>query len=254
MSDSKDAGESLPLGARKKARSDTTVSSVSSASSTIQINSQSAIQSSGSIRANTPGGSPGSPGSSGSDAFRDFNIDRKIDEYVQIAISGSAAKIDALFNEKIVFIQQAERKVTKMLDESTVLMGSITKSLEAAGKVTESSVDLQQKLQDEVGYIKGNAIAALSIFVSFFAFITVSISVFSKAESVISAVGLVLIFWCLLIGFNILISAQFKVFDNVRLIWFSLGFVIFLSVSTMVGLYLYSPEFQGVRYIFKFVV
>lgn len=200
----------------------------------------------------TPAGSKPQAGSVAPFAV-DEVLNKKIDEYIQVSVAAAAAKVNEVFTEKLVFVQQSEKKMSQMLSKSEALMGSITLSLEKVNALTDSSVKVQAELQEEVKYIKGNAISALSIFVSFFAFITVAINVFSKAESVVSAAVLVLIFWCLLIGFNIMISVQFKVFSNVKLIWFALAFVIFVSVFSIVGLYYFSPELQGVRYIFRFV-
>jgi hypothetical protein len=176
------------------------------------------------------------------------------DEFVQLAVASAAAKVDSLFNEKVVFLDQAERRVKKMLDESTKLMASIQAGLESSKKLTEKSLQTQQELQEEVRSIKGNAISALSIFVSFFAFITVAINIFSKAESVVSASVLVLIFWCLLIGFNIIISIQFKTVGSSKSLWASLLFVIFVSVSSICVMFFFSPELRGVKYVFKFFV
>lgn len=196
---------------------------------------------------------PNGPGVSASTFTVDEILSKKIDDYIQVSVSAAAAKVNQVFNDKLVFIQQSEKKVSQMLIKSETLMSSITLSLEKVNDLTTNSVKTQAELQEEVKYIKGNAISALSIFVSFFAFITVAINVFSKAESVVSAAVLVLIFWCLLIGFNIMISVQFKVFSNVKLIWLALGFVIFVSIFSIVGLYWFSPELRGVRYIFRFV-
>lgn len=184
---------------------------------------------------------------------REDLINKKVDDYIHAAVSNAAAKVDELFQEKVAFMQQSEKKVSQMLEKSTQLVSTITKSLDSVNELTGKSVEMQLELKEEVKYIKGNAISALSIFVSFFAFITVAINVFSKAESVVSAILLVLIFWCLLIGFNVLISVQFKVFQNVKLVWFALGFVIFISVVSIVIMFYFSPEMQGVRYIFRFV-
>lgn len=197
--------------------------------------------------------SSNAPGVSASTFTVDEILSKKIDDYIQVSVSAAAAKVNQVFNDKLVFIQQSEKKVSQMLIKSEALMSSITLSLEKVNDLTTNSVKTQAELQEEVKYIKGNAISALSIFVSFFAFITVAINVFSKAESVVSAAVLVLIFWCLLIGFNIMISVQFKVFSNIKLIWFALGFVIFVSIFSIVGLYWFSPELRGVRYIFRFV-
>ncbi|WP_338660223.1 hypothetical protein [Pseudomonas bubulae] len=202
---------------------------------------------------NTGSVNPNSPVGGSSSFTAEEVISRKIDEYIQVSTAAAAAKINEIFTEKLVFVQQSEKKVSQRLESSEALIASINLSLENIKSQTSNSQKLQAELQEEVKYIKGNAISALSVFVSFFAFIAVTINVFSKAESVVSAAVLVLIFWCLLIGFNIMISVQFKVFSNVKIIWFALAFVIFVSIFSIVGLYYFSPELQGVRYVFKFV-
>jgi hypothetical protein len=205
----------------------------------------------GSSSSSQSGGSAASPGEN---FFAAGDPRKNIDEYAQLAINGAAAKVEQLFNEKIVFLDQAERKVHKMLSDSTKLMSTINAGLETSRKLTESSLRTQEELQGEVQSIKGSAISALSVFVSFFAFITVAINVFAKAETVVSASVLVLIFWCLLIGFNILISIQFKTIRGGWLSICSLIFVILVSVLSILAMFYFSPELRGVQYVFKFSV
>lgn len=180
------------------------------------------------------------------------DVNRRVDEYIEVALESVAVKVEALYKERMVLINQSEKKLTGMINQSTKMLGQLEGQLNAAAALTNESVKTQGELQEEIKYIKGNAISALAIFVSFFAFITVTLNVFSKAGSVVSAAVLVLIFWCLLIGFNLIIAIQFKVLSNSRVIWFSLGGVIFISIAAVVGLYYFSPELRGVKIIFQF--
>ncbi|UVM23819.1 hypothetical protein [Pseudomonas wadenswilerensis] len=170
------------------------------------------------------------------------DMQEAVDQYTQAAILSATNRLEALFNEKVVFLNQAEEKVSAMLDRSTSLVKSIEGSLEVSKRLTEKSMQTQDEVQREVKEIKGNSIAALSMFVSFFAFITVSINVFSKAGSVVSASVLVLIFWCLLIGFNILISLQFNVLKNTGVAWFTLVLVAAVSASSIMVMYYAAPD------------
>ena len=184
-------------------------------------------------------------GSAGVEPGEDLN--RKVDEYIQVAFAQVNVKLDELYKEKSTFIIQTERKVAKMLRESTAMMNSIESNLDTVRKLTDKSIETQGQLQDEVKSIKGNAVSALSIFVSFFAFITVSINVFSKAQNVASACGLVLIFWCLLIGFNILIGWQFNTLKHSGIAWFVLLVVVCISFFGLYGLYHFAPDLAAAQ-------
>lgn len=179
------------------------------------------------------------------------DVGKKIDEYIELALGTVTKRVDALYRERMVLITQSERKLATMIGESTKHLESLEKQLSTVTELTNRSADTQSDLQEEVKYIKGNAISALAIFVSFFAFITITLNVFSKAGSVVSAAILVLIFWCLLIGFNLIIAIQFKVLANSKVIWACLGGVIFLSISSILALYYFSPELRGVKIIFQ---
>ncbi|WP_313645892.1 hypothetical protein [Pseudomonas sp.] len=170
------------------------------------------------------------------------SVQEAFDNYTQAAIINASNKIEALFNEKVVFINQAEKKVSLMLDRSTGLVKSIEKSLETSRVLTEQTLNTQAEMRGEISAIKGNAVAALSMFVSFFAFITVSINVFSKAGGIVSASMLILLFWCLLIGFNILISLQFNVLKNTGVAWFVLILVAVVSSGAIAVMYYASPD------------
>lgn len=179
------------------------------------------------------------------------DVGKKIDDYLELALATVSKRVDALYRERMVLITQSERKLANMIGESTKHLESLEKQLTTITDLTNKSADTQSELQEEVKYIKGNAISALAIFVSFFAFITITLNVFSKAGSVVSAAVLVLIFWCLLIGFNLIIAIQFKVLSNSKVIWACLGGVIFLSISSILALYYFSPELRGVKFIFQ---
>ena len=168
--------------------------------------------------------------------------DVSLEEVTTMAAKVAAARAEHIISEKLSAANQAQALTTKMLNDATnmlenatILMGSITKNLEASSKI-------QAKLEDDIANIKGNTVSGLSIFVSFFAFITVSINVFSKAGTIVSALALLLVFWCLLVGFNIVIGWQFNTLKNAGLAWFLLILVSSLSVFAIVGLYYFSPE------------
>lgn len=176
-----------------------------------------------------------------------------LDEYAAQAAAKAAARIEILVNERLVFVEQAQKKVSRMLDESSKLMGSIQTGLERSQELTDRSIETQERLSDEVASIKANTISALSIFVSFFAFITVTINVFSKASSVISASVLVLVFWCLLVGFNILISLQFKKTSADKSLWFALAAVVIVAFGAIFGMYFFFPElYEPGRVVLRF--
>lgn len=179
------------------------------------------------------------------------DIGKRIDEYIELALGTVSTRVDALYRERMVLITQSERKLATMIGESTKHLESLERQLNTITELTNKSANTQNELQEEVKYIKGNAISALAIFVSFFAFITITLNVFSKAGSVVSAAILVLIFWCLLIGFNLIIAIQFKVLSSSKVIWACLGGVIFLSISSILALYYFSPELRGVKVIFQ---
>jgi hypothetical protein len=180
------------------------------------------------------------------------DVNKQIEDYIDIALGTVATKVEAIYKEKMVLINQSEKKLAGMISNSTLLLKDLETKLNTVTALTNRSIEIQNKLEDEIKYIKGNAISALAIFVSFFAFITITLNVFSKAGSVVSAAILVLIFWCLLIGFNLIIAIQFKVFSGSKVIWCSLGGVILVSVLAVLGLYYFSPELRGVKTIFLF--
>lgn len=181
------------------------------------------------------------------------SLHEHLEEYAAQAAAKAAARIEVLVNEKLVFVDQAQSKVSKMLDESSRLMETINTGLEVSRKLTDESINTQKRLEDEVASIKANTISALSIFVSFFAFITVTINVFSKASSVISASVLVLVFWCLLVGFNILISLQFKRVSTDRSLWIALVVVVGVAFFAIFGMYFFFPElYESGRVVLRF--
>ncbi|SMC57999.1 hypothetical protein [Pseudomonas sp. URIL14HWK12:I5] len=198
--------------------------------------------SSSSVSSNIPTASSNPSPQVSTSVDSEIDANKKIDDYMQVAFAQVNAKLDELYKEKATFISQAERKVAKMLRDSTGMMNSIQASLDSARELTEKSIETQIRLQEEVSSIKGNAVSALSIFVSFFAFITVSINVFSKAQNVAAACGLVLVFWCLLIGFNVLIGWQFNTLRHSGIAWFVLVVVLFLSFVSMIAMYHFAPD------------
>lgn len=202
--------------------------------------------SSSSVSSNIPTASSNPTPQVSASVDSDIDVNKKIDDYMQVAFAQINARLDELYKEKATFISQAEKKVAKMLRDSTGMMNSIQTSLESARNLTEKSIETQVRLQEEVSAIKGNAVSALSIFVSFFAFITVSINVFSKAQNVAAACGLVLVFWCLLIGFNILIGWQLNTLRHSGLAWFVLIVVLFLSFVSMIAMYHFAPDLVSV--------
>lgn len=182
-------------------------------------------------------------GSTGtSDGELPNSVQEALDKYTQAAVVNASNKIEAMFNEKVVFLNQAEEKVALMLERSTALVKTIETSLETSTKLTEQTLNTQGEMRGEIAAIKGNAVAALSMFVSFFAFITVSINVFSKAGGIVSASMLILLFWCLLIGFNVLISLQFNVLKNTGVAWFVLLVVTVVSSGSIAVMYYASPD------------
>lgn len=175
------------------------------------------------------------------------SVQAALDKYTQAAIVNASNKIEAMFNEKVVFLNQAEKKVSLMLEKSTSLVRTIEVSLEASTALTEQTLNTQAEMRIEISAIKGNAVAALSMFVSFFAFITVSINVFSKAGGIVSASMLIFLFWCLLIGFNVLISLQFNVLKNTGVAWFVLVLVAVVSSGAIAVMYYASPDLLVAR-------
>lgn len=177
------------------------------------------------------------------------NLNLNLDDISALAARAGARRAEQLLNERLSAANQAHELTTKMLDESTKVLSEAGSMLDSCAKMMESitaelnsSSTMHKELEGEVANIKGSAISALSIFVSFFAFITVSINVFAKAGSVISASALVLIFWSLLVGFNVVIGWQFNTLKNTGLAWFLLILVSGLSVLAVVGMYYFSPE------------
>lgn len=218
------------------------------------------------IKGSNPGGSSGSSStasvatqgksqSSSSAEYRDFlgsarpeDIQESLDRYAQAAMSKMAADLERIYSDKLAFIQQAQNKVEASLKKATSLMETIETGLKASSELTKATADTHEEIlghidtvKGEVATVKANAISALSIFVSFFAFITVSINVFSKASSIISAASLVLVFWCLLVGFNLLIAIQFKAVGLTFKSWFALGSIVFLSFIAVFLVLAFSP-------------
>lgn len=164
------------------------------------------------------------------------------DDVAALVAKLATARAEQVINEKLSSANQAQALTAKMLRDATNMMNQATTMLDTITLGLKSSSDMQDRLEADIANIKGNAVAALSIFVSFFAFITVSINVFSKAGSVVSASALVLVFWCLLVGFNVIIGWQFNTLKNTGLAWFLLLLVSCLSVFAVVGMYYFSPE------------
>lgn len=165
-----------------------------------------------------------------------------LDEVAALAAKLATARAEQIINERLSSANQAQALTARMLNDATDMMGKATKMLETITTGLNASSEMQERLEADVANIKGNAVAALSIFVSFFAFITVSINVFSKAGSVVSASALILVFWCLLVGFNVVIGWQFNTLKNSGVAWFLLVLVSCLSVFAVVGMYYFSPE------------
>ncbi|HEK1007157.1 TPA: hypothetical protein SMP92_000394 [Pseudomonas putida] len=166
----------------------------------------------------------------------------KVEEVAALAAKVAAARAEHVINDRLSAASQAQALTSKMLTDATNMLEDATRLMESITTGLNSSSKMQEQLEMDVANIKGNAVAALSIFVSFFAFITVSINVFSKAGSVVSASALVLVFWCLLVGFNIVIGWQFNTLKNTGVAWFLLMLVSCLSVFAVVGMYYFSPE------------
>lgn len=178
----------------------------------------------------------------------------KIDEVIAILEKTTLRRAESLVNERLAAATQAHELTTQMLNDATAALGNSTKLLNSGQELMrsleqglETSALMQNRLESDIANIKGSAVSALSIFVSFFAFITVSINVFSKAGSVVSAAALVLVFWSLLVGFNVIIGWQFGTLKNTGLAWFLLMIVSFLSVLSIVGMFHFSPEVLAAR-------
>lgn len=178
------------------------------------------------------------------------DINQRIEDYIEISLGSVVGKVDALYKEKMVLINQSEKKLTGLINSSTTLLKDLEAKFTTVSNLINKSVETQSALENEIRDFKGNVISALAIFVSFFAFITVTLNVFSKAGSVVSAAILVLIFWCLLIGFNLIIAIQFKVLSDSKAVFFSLGGVILISILAVLGLYYFSPELREGKPIF----
>lgn len=190
------------------------------------------------------------------------------EDMAQQLIAVANLKVESAINERMVAVDQAERRTRQalkdseemlkksqdMLESLTNMMTSIQSSLKASAELSDKSSETQRKLEEEVSSVKGNAVAALSVFVSFFAFITVTINVFSKAESVISASVLVLLFWCMLIGFNFLITIQFKAVRQPWAPWLGIVLVILVSLVSIWGLYIFGPEIIATKALRKFFI
>ncbi|MFP3369298.1 hypothetical protein [Pseudomonas sp. SIMBA_068] len=161
----------------------------------------------------------------------------KFEELAAVAANIAAAKAEQAVSARLSAANQAQKKTASMLNEATAMLNSIKSGLETSSR-------MQAQLEADIANIKGNAISALSLFVSFFAFITVTINVFGKADSVFSAAVLVTIFWCLLVGFNLIISLQFKVIASSRAAWLGLAFVLTLSVSMILLLYFFGSGYK----------
>lgn len=161
------------------------------------------------------------------------------EEIATMATSIAMAKAEQIVAERLAAANQAQIKTAKMLADATNMLNTIKSGLDTSSK-------MQSQLESDVANIKGNAIAALSIFVSFFAFITVSINVFSKAGSAVSAAALVFIFWALLVGFNIMIGWQFNTLRYSGIAWFALILVSSTSMIAIGVMYYVSPEMLAV--------
>ncbi len=178
-----------------------------------------------------------------------LDIKATLEAYAQAAMAKLAADVEKQYADRLAFIDQAQKKAEENLQKATNMLTSIDTGLKASSKLTEATTKTHEeilshvdKVKDEVATVKANAISALSIFVSFFAFITVSINVFSKASTIISAVSLVLIFWCLLVGFNILIAIQFKALELNTKAWLGLGTIIALSFFSSFIILAFVPD------------
>lgn len=186
-----------------------------------------------------------------SQPFSRADVSELLDEYSTRAALEAFSRTKELIAERLIFVDQAQEKVSKMLEESTLLLEDSTSKLdtirvglERSAKLMDESMAAQETLSREVATFRANAISALSMFVSFFAFITVTINVFSKASSAVSAAVLVLMFWCLLIGFNVLISLQFKTLGGGKVLWGALFFVILISFFSVFVMH-YFPAGSG---------
>lgn len=138
-----------------------------------------------------------------------------LDEISSLAAKAAARRAEQVINERLSAANQAHELTTKMLEDAAKMLSDASQMLQDGTKMLgaitaglNNSSQMQEKLESDVANIKGSAISALSIFVSFFAFITVSINVFAKAGSVVSASALVLIFWSLLVGLNLLLDGS----------------------------------------------
>lgn len=160
----------------------------------------------------------------------------------ELAMANLNHRIEELYRWNQSTISETQNKTIKLLDKSSEVLSESAALLAENKAALEESKKLQEQLATEVGLIKGSAVSALAIFVSFFAFITVSINVFSKATDVFSGAALVAVFWFLLLGFNILIGIQVGAFPSRRLslLW------VFLSVAFSFGvvalLYFYHSD------------
>ncbi|MEN5141103.1 hypothetical protein [Pseudomonas juntendi] len=165
----------------------------------------------------------------------------EMDAFLKDSLTALQAKSDDLARNA-VFLKQAESTIRQMINQSQSQMQDVESRLAAVNSALNESGRLQAKLVEEVQTVKSSAVSALSIFVSFFAFITVSINVFSKAGNVFSGLALVMAFWSMLVGFNILIGWQLNTLRNNALAFWLLFAVAVLSIGSTIVMYAYAPD------------
>lgn len=165
--------------------------------------------------------------------FNANDFEAMLERYADRAFARLVADVERRHADKFVYIEQAQGKVARQIDQSEKMLKSLETGLEMSTGLIDKAIKDQRDFESEISSVKANAITALSIFVSFFAFITVSINVFSKAANVVSAMVLLTVFWCLLMGFNLLIAMRFKANGGGRAYWIALVLVVLVSFASI---------------------
>ncbi|MFK5664422.1 hypothetical protein ACI2OW_00750 [Pseudomonas shirazica] len=187
-------------------------------------------------------GATGPSVSSSNEALKSSkSIDGANDEFQKNALLSLQAQAEEL-GKTATFLKQAEVRISSALADSEKKLTEITNRIDEADESLRQAAETQRKLLEEVQLIKGSAVSALSVFVSFFAFITVSINVFAKAGSFVAGLALVFAFWCMLVGFNVMVGWQFNTLRNNGIAWFLLILVAIGSISSLALMYKFAPD------------
>ena len=166
---------------------------------------------------------------------------QEVDEFFKDTLISLQAQADDLAKSTML-LKQSEKTASNLLRQSQKQMDELEVRLAEANEALSKSHGVQAKLLDEVQTVKANAVSALAIFVSFFAFITVSINVFAKAGSIVSGAALIVAFWAMLVGFNLLIGWQLNTIKNNLMAFWLLFSVMVISVGALLVMYSFAPN------------